>query len=191
MQTTRPNIWKTYIGSGHALQNAIKKYGKENFQKVIISFANSDDELNQQEMDLINFLNAVEDKNYYNISNGLYCNPWTNKTKEEQEVIKIKIRLKSRKNILSEEEYYKYINNLSQKMTGKNNPFYGKHHTEKSKSIISQKASIRQLGDKNNKPWLGVKGSDNPRYGTFHSEESKKKMSESAKNKFKNGFIHG
>ena len=33
--TTRPNAWKTYLGSGVALKLAVKKYGRQNFKKVI------------------------------------------------------------------------------------------------------------------------------------------------------------
>ena len=195
MKTTRSNSWKYYLGSGHAFKEAVKKYGKENFSRTIISFAFSDEELNDQEIKTIEFLNAVEDKNYYNISSGLYCNPWKNKSLEEQKDIIEKVKNKSRKKVLSPEEYNKYIQSLKIKMTGENNPFYGKHHTEDAKRAMSEKAVIRQEKMKENgtvsKPWLGIKGEDNPHYGKKMSEISKAKMSESAKLKFQNGFVHG
>ena len=191
METTRPNAWKYYLGSGHVLKEAIKKYGKENFLKNIISFAYSDEELNKQEIETIKFLNAVKDENYYNISDGLYCNPWENKTEEEQKEIREKIKNKSRKNVLSSEEYQKYIEDLREKMSGENNPFYGKHHTEETKRIISEKATLRQKDRENAKPWLGITGERHPLYGRHLSEEARKKMSEAAKKKFENGFVHG
>ncbi|WP_425411978.1 hypothetical protein [Lysinibacillus contaminans] len=45
----RINNWENYLGSGVYLKRAIKKYGKENFEKKIICIAYSDDELNQLE----------------------------------------------------------------------------------------------------------------------------------------------
>jgi group I intron endonuclease len=146
--TTRPNAWKTYLGSGVALKLAIKKYGRQNFQKVIVSFAINEEELNNQEMALIDFFDAVSSDDYYNVSNGQYSNAWIHKTEEEKNIIRKKISDKSMKNILSREDYDRYIKDLSIQMSGKNNPFYGKKHTDETKTIISQKASERQMGDK-------------------------------------------
>lgn len=63
--------------------------------------------------------------------------------------------------ILSEESK----NKISRATSGKNNPFYGKKHTDKSKQIMSKK----KLGSKG--IWLGRR----------RSEETKRKISESLK----------
>ena len=63
-------IWKDYLGSGVALNNAINKYGKENFHRNIVSLAHSDDELCCLEKEFIKNHNAVESKDYYNIAYG-------------------------------------------------------------------------------------------------------------------------
>lgn len=66
------------------------------------------------------------------------------------------------------------------KLRGKNNPFYGKHHTEKSKQLIGQI-------HKGKKYWLGKK----------HTEVTKKKMSELrirlglSKGKKNGRYVHG
>jgi group I intron endonuclease len=62
--------WKTYLGSGEALKNAIGRYGKENFVRNIICFCYSKDELNKAEYDISVFLNVVEDRNWYNLCYG-------------------------------------------------------------------------------------------------------------------------
>ena len=62
--------WKSYLGSGIALKNAIKKYGKENFTKDIIVFASSEEELCDYEKQLILFYDAVNSSAYYNIASG-------------------------------------------------------------------------------------------------------------------------
>ena len=58
--------WKSYIGSGKAFQNAVKKYGKDNFHRSIILFCKSPEELNKAERDLSIFLNVVESDDWYN-----------------------------------------------------------------------------------------------------------------------------
>jgi len=60
----------TYYGSGKLLQYALKKYGIEKFQKRVIEYCNSLEELNEREKYWINKLGAVDDPNYYNIIEG-------------------------------------------------------------------------------------------------------------------------
>lgn len=52
-----------YLGSGIVLKKAIKKYGKENFQTIIIEkiYTNKDD-LNKREVYWIEYFNAVKSK---------------------------------------------------------------------------------------------------------------------------------
>ena len=61
-------------------------------------------------------------------------------------------------------------------VTGENNPFYGKKHTDASKKKISDKNVGRLIGEKN--PMYGVKlsGCKNGMYGKHHKDISKKKM---------------
>ena len=62
------------------------------------------------------------------------------------------------------------------KRTGKDNPFYGKHHTDKTKERMSKALS----------------GEKNPNYGRHFSEEHKNKLSTANKGKrwFNNGKIN-
>lgn len=62
--------WKTYLGSGIYLNRAINKYGRDNFSRRIIEECSSKDELDNREIYWINYYNAVNDKNYYNIAKG-------------------------------------------------------------------------------------------------------------------------
>lgn len=50
-QTENPN--DAYLGSGIALRNAIKKYGIENFEKVILFDFDTEQEMNDKERELI------------------------------------------------------------------------------------------------------------------------------------------
>lgn len=59
-----------YLGSGLMLNNAIKKYGKENFKKETIEVCNSKEELNEREKFWIKELNSQDRKIGYNIADG-------------------------------------------------------------------------------------------------------------------------
>lgn len=59
-----------YLGSGKLLQKAIKKYGVEAFTNEIISIANSPEELNQQERELIAQYKTEFGKTCYNLAEG-------------------------------------------------------------------------------------------------------------------------
>lgn len=62
--------WKEYLGSGVILSKAIKKYGAENFSKQIIEDCDTKEELNLKEKFWINYYDAVNSDNFYNIAEG-------------------------------------------------------------------------------------------------------------------------
>lgn len=64
------NKWITYLGSGTHLKNAIKKYGKENFDKKIIDIAFNKDELNALEFLYTKAFCCVDDERWYNLCYG-------------------------------------------------------------------------------------------------------------------------
>lgn len=64
------NGWRNYVGSGTHLKEAIGKYGREKFSRVIVSIAYSKSELDDMEIDLIKFLNAESSRDFYNIAEG-------------------------------------------------------------------------------------------------------------------------
>ena len=157
----RYDYYDKYLGSGKILINAIKLYGAENFEKTIISFAYSQDELDQLETELILFFDAANSDDYYNISLGQTHNGWELKTDEEKKEIisrATESRKKWRQNLTEEEK--KTIsekckkncdwNNMSdiEKENKKSllrnmrikekNPFYHKKHTEETKIKMSK-----------------------------------------------------
>lgn len=60
----------TYLGSGKLLQQAIEKYGTEAFTNEIISIANTPEELNEQEKQLISQYKSEFGKSCYNLAEG-------------------------------------------------------------------------------------------------------------------------
>lgn len=67
-QYGRKNNWQNYLGSGVYLKRAIEKYGKENFFRIIIDEANSEEELRDIEEYYIDMFDAVNSKDFYNLS---------------------------------------------------------------------------------------------------------------------------
>lgn len=107
------NGYRTYLGSGAYLVRAIKKYGRENFQRTIVDFAYSPEELNEKEQNVIQFLNAHNSNDYYNIEIGGNKYPLSEHTK----------------NLIKEHHAH---------LKGKDNPSYGIRRTEEQKRRISE-----------------------------------------------------
>jgi len=59
-----------YIGSGLSLQNAIKKYGKVNFQKEILEYCDSEEHMLEREIIWIHKLNSTDRAIGYNMTVG-------------------------------------------------------------------------------------------------------------------------
>lgn len=81
-----------YLGSGILLKKAIQKYGIENFKKEILYISNSEEENREKEKFYIQFYNAVENPQFYNIAEGGQGgNTIAGYSKEEREQINQKI----------------------------------------------------------------------------------------------------
>lgn len=59
-----------YMGSGVLIKKAITKYGKENFEKIIIKVCDSEEDAYSYEKCYINAKQAYKDPQYYNIGSG-------------------------------------------------------------------------------------------------------------------------
>lgn len=62
--------WENYLGSGVLLKKAIKKYGKENFRRIILCECGTEEDLNKKEKYYIKLYNAINNEIYYNIAEG-------------------------------------------------------------------------------------------------------------------------
>lgn len=63
----RKNSWEKYLGSGLYLKRAIKKYGVDNFFRIIIDECDNETELREVEEYYIHMFNAVRSKEFYNV----------------------------------------------------------------------------------------------------------------------------
>ena len=64
------NLNDNYIGSGIIIKQIVRKYGKNIFKKEILQFCNSEEEAFEKEKYWINFYNALQDENFYNLDQG-------------------------------------------------------------------------------------------------------------------------
>ncbi len=85
-----------YLGSGKLLRRAIRKYGKENFTRIILERYDSVEDCRVGEKKWISLLNAVESPHFYNIAAGGEGGN-TYGGLGQQELIELKVRLKKRK----------------------------------------------------------------------------------------------
>ena len=158
-----------YYGSGPAIKNAIKKYGKENFKKEIIEECSSFENLVEREEYWLNYYDAGNNKTFYNLhnygkggssdksgkKNGMYGKNHSYETK-------LKIGNANRGRLVSSETRRKlseagrvriYSNDTLQKMSesrkGEKHHFYGK----KLSTNHREKLSKVRLGVKHKNSW--------------------------------------
>ena len=160
-----------YLGSGKILQWAIQKYGKNNFTREILHISKNKEENNEWEKIFIEKYNAQKDKNFYNIAPG----------GDGGDLF----------HILPLDKQKEIRDNQSIRSQGKNNPMYGKHHSEETKQKISKiDKSYTQTKEYRDNMSRLQSGEKNPMYGRHHSEKTKQKISEKNKGKMlgsKNG----
>lgn len=105
--------WRQYMGSGVAVKAAIAKYGIDSFVKEFLSYADSYDELNKKEIDLIT-KERKTGKAEYNLHIGSpvpqNSGGFKNLTPEEKEEIykKLAAKNKARYRSMYEEIIYPY-----------------------------------------------------------------------------------
>lgn len=190
-----------YFGSGTIILNAIKKYGKENFEKEILEECNSKEHMDSAEIYWIAYYNSTDRDIGYNITKGgtggdTISNhperdkiskkisqsnsgrkPWNTGTKgltKLSEEHKQKLIMLSTNRIFSDETKIKM--SLSRKKWHEN-------ASEDQKQSMSEKLRISQTGKKmparteeqkqNHSQWMKE---NNPMKGSTHTDEAKEKM---------------
>ena len=135
------NLDDEYMGSGVLLSKAKQKYGLENFTKDYLAFCDSEDTLNYLERFYIKKYKAKEVG--YNLTDGGDGMVGLVFTNEHRRKIGEKTSLINKGKAKSSEHKQKISETLKGKMTGENNPNFGKHHifgkmTQEHKQKISE-----------------------------------------------------
>lgn len=155
------------------MARAILKHGWDNFSHEILFENLSKEEADAKEKELIELYDSRNPQKGYNTRTG------------------------GSNGSLSEEAKEKLRETMRGRYDGKNNPFYGKTHSQETKDLIGAKnkmyASQRDISGENNPMW-GRKLTEEERkkcgdamLGKKHSDETKKKMSEAAKKSWASG----
>lgn len=127
------------------IDKAFNKYGKENFEIIILKENLSTQCLmNFWECYYINKYDVINNKKGYNISSGgSNGNNFIGKTEEEMKEIRKKMSASNWQKGENHSFYGKHHTNetkkkMSESKKGEKNNFYGKNHTEKAKKKISE-----------------------------------------------------
>lgn len=123
------------------LQNAWNKYGSENFEFYVLEYCNID-KLNEKEIYYINFYNTTCRDCGYNLKSGGQNCPvkYSEETKQKlSNSITKSYQVPGRKEIQSINALSQWANpEIKEKICGKNNGMYGKHHTEEARKKMSE-----------------------------------------------------
>lgn len=171
---SNPATDNAYIGSGRKISEAIKQFGKKNFTKEILYYAENQEELDELERKTINEHNAVESDQYYNIAPGGFTHAQSEETrkkiseslkgiKKSEETRKKMSESKKRENL--SEETIRLISESSR----------GRKLSDESKEKIRQARLGKHLSDEHKKH-VG-----DALRGFKHSDISRKHMSEAQK----------
>ena len=170
---------KNYLGSGVALNNAIKKYGKENFTKEILCYCIDLCDLNQKEIEYVNE-EIVNDPMSYNLVLGgqggdhsKFIKNWYLKGKTYEEVF-------------GEERAKKIKQKKNNSLKGKNNGMYdnGDKIKGEKNGMYGRKGELCPAYKNGHEAWnKGKKGLQK------HSDETKQTMSNSQKNRERKYYI--
>ena len=194
---------KTDFYNDH-FNKAVKKYGTENFEQMVIDKAYDSEVLNFSEQFWILFYKSYDSLFGYNKTFGGEVGKWTEETKRKigdlrkgennpmygkhhTKEVRNKIS-KAHKGMKASEETRKKMSDLRK---GEKHPMYGKEGWNKGKHF--SKEHRKKIGESNKgriSPMKGkkmseeqkkkisesMKGENNPMYGKKHSEETRKKM---------------
>ena len=183
-------------GDGYKSQKyfyrAIKKYGWDNFEHIILYKNLEERQAKVLEMALIHYYDSTNPNLGYNLTKGGEGHFGYHPSEETKKKLSENNAKYWKGKHLSEETKKK----LSEVNKGENNPNYGKHISDEHKKRISEANSGRQKTEEEREK-ISKKAIDrykdkenHPNYGKHHSEETKKKMSDAKKGKLvgsKNG----
>lgn len=161
--TNNPN--DEYLGSGKLLLQAVKRYGKENFDKKVLFVYDNNDEMVAKERELVTE-EIANSRDYYNMTPGGIGGMYGQRqSKKQKEIVRKAMMGKNKPKEQIERQRLSILKTLSQE--GYVHPNTGKIRTPEQRKNISDNHA-------------DVSGDKNPMYGKTHSEETKAKIRQRA-----------
>jgi hypothetical protein len=135
------NIDDLYLGSGILIKQAISKYGRDVFTKNILFVFDNEEDMNIKERELVTE-SVVNNMMYYNLAPGGEGGDVIkfDEHKRAMKSQKLSDKLKGRKKSQSHKDN---ISKYHADVSGKNNPNYGKKHSEATLEKIRNRAQNR------------------------------------------------
>ena len=177
-KTDKNVLDERYWGSGLHLSRALDYYGKEKFNREILCWCNSLEELNEKEIYYISLYNSTNLDIGYNIKvggDGGFPAIYSGEKNGMFGVHRFGEANPNFGNHWNEESRIKMSNTIRNKggHFGKNNPMYGKKHSETSKAKMREKAKTKPPVSQEAREKMSLS-----RRGRKHSEQTKIKMSQ-------------
>ena len=163
------NPYDNYMGSGKLINQAIQKYGIDNFIKEILYCFTNEKEAFLKEAEIVN-QDFIKSENTYNVVLGGYMNngSWIGEAHPMY-------GRRGEKNPL----FGKHLPQETKDKISKANK--GRTFTEEHKQKLSKARTGKHTGE--NAPMYGRRGENNPNFGKHHTEETKRKISKANKGK--------
>ena len=115
--------FKGYLGSGILLKQAIAKYGKENFTRLVLEECETEEQLRESERKWIDFYDAVNSEQFYNMCDGgRGGNTGTGRSTSEQTKKQWEKKSKEERSRIARQS----VKNRTRNYKGDNNPMAGK-----------------------------------------------------------------
>ena len=164
---------RSYFGSGTILRKAMKKYGKQNFRKEIIEECSSLEHLIEREEYWLNYYNAGNNPNFYNMHNHSSGAPSGKSNKLFGTKMSKELRDKISNGLMGRVQSEETRSKIRQSNIGKNK---GKHPSDETRKKLSLAATGR-LHTEEVKEKLRIKSMGNKsRTGMPHLQETKDKI---------------
>jgi group I intron endonuclease len=131
-----------YLGSGKHFLRALNKYGKENFNKIIIDIDGNKQELKEKEIFWIRFYDSTNPEIGYNLAWGGEGGSYGPMSEEQKRKLSIANKGKhwklseKTKQAMRKPKSEEHRRKLAEGLSSRPNPMEGKTHTEKTKNKI-------------------------------------------------------
>ena len=165
-----------YFGGGVQLNRSIKSHGVEHFKKEILEWFDWRCEALQREAEIVN-MEFIDSDDTYNMICGGQEGTYGLKRTEENKLRCRESKIGNKNPMFGRTNSAEILMKQSIRMSGHNNPFFCKKHSDESANKISNKLKGIKHTDERKLLYVGKRvGELNGMFGRAHSDDTKIKM---------------